>query len=285
MQVFCEDLVETQYVIAISKPFWVDIYIFYRFKSKLPELCALFRTKVFPNSPFTDELSSDSLSRSSSPMLVDNTSDSKVKPPQQRQGSSSNNPSHSRHLSPAPSTTSTSHNHTTERSASAPFPRSRSRSLSVSLAHDADTRRAGSVGVGAVTKRRALNREVSMSRVFKDKSLKKVVEGKAKSTSTSISNAMADLKPQGQVGQGVTLVAATPVKGPTSRRAQIKPTRLFASARISCSPTLGGATDGIHEEEDWSLASSPDVLLLGAGSGGVDGMLGGRPFGEAGHLS
>jgi hypothetical protein len=206
-------------------------------------------------------------------MLVDDNPDPKPKMPQKRAGSLSNACGHSRYPSPALSMTSTAQKHTGERDTNASLARSRSRSLSVSLAHDADARRAGSVGVGTATKKRALNSEVSMSRVFKDKPVKTMGGGKTKSTSTS--KATMDLKPQGQAGQGVTLVEATPVKGP--RRAQLQRASLLTSTKISQSPTPGRAAGDI-EEEDWSFPSSPDVLS--AKAGGTDE----RPFGDAGQI-
>jgi hypothetical protein len=114
-----------------------------------------------------------------------------------------------------------------------------------------------------------------MSRVFKDKPVK-VGENKTKATSTS--RAKVDSRSQGQTDQGVTLVAATPQK-----RARLQPPGLPASTRISRSPTPGGAVGDV-EEEDWSLPSSPDVLLLGDGSDGIDEPPHKRPFGAAGHI-
>jgi hypothetical protein len=62
-----------------------------------------------------------------------------------------------------------------------------------------------------------------MSRVFKDKPVKKGDGSKTKLTSKGTP----DLKSQSQMDQGVTLVMATPVKGP--RRAQLQPAELLAS--------------------------------------------------------
>jgi len=87
---------------------------------------------------------------------------------------------------------------------------------------------------------------------------------------------MMDSKPQGQVGQGVTLVEATPVKGP--RRALLQRASLLTSTKISQSPTPGRAAGDI--EEDWSFPSSPGVLLLSAKAGGTDE----RSFGDAGQI-
>jgi hypothetical protein len=268
MQVFLEEIVETQYVIDIPGRARanIDLSILHRFKPKLPELCALFRTKIFPNSPFSNDVSSSSLSRSSSPMLIDDNPDPNLKIPQKRVRSSSGASSDGRYPSPAlPAAPG--------QSTSTSFSRVRSRSLSVSLAQDADTRRAGSVGAGVVTKKRALNREVSMSRVFKEKPMKMLGDITIKSTS----KVTVDSKSNSQTGVGVTLVMATPVKG--QKKA---PPDLPTSTRLSRSPTPGGETIDT-EEEDWSLASSPDVLLLGVRSGGKDEGQS-RPFGIAGHI-
>ena len=78
----------------------------------------------------------------------------------------------------------------------------------------------------------------------------------------------ADSEDEMSTGQGVTLVAATPTKAP--KRAMLQPSGSLNSMRISRSPTPGIAVHGvIEEEEDWSLPSSPDILLLGIGRGGI----------------
>jgi hypothetical protein len=223
-----------------------------RFKAQLPELCALLHSKVFPDCPFSDDLS-DSLSRSSSPAIDNEVTTSKA--PQKRAKSSSRASAHNQSLFPRPSTTGTM---TTS------FPRSRSRSLSVSLAQDVDTR---SVGVGIIPKKRALNREVSMSRVFKEKPARKDSEGKEEVARTKV-KAPTPSNSKDDAGLGVTLVVATPVK--PQRRANLQTLGPLGSLRLSRSPTPGIIVD-VVEEDDWSLPSSPDVLLLGTRSGASEG--------------
>jgi len=92
-----------------------------------------------------------------------------------------------------------------------------------------------------------------MSRVFKEKPVKKVDGGRAKLVST-------EPKSQSQTDQGVTLVMATPIKG--QRRAPLQAGRFASIDEILRSPTPSGVTNDI-EEDDWSLPNSPDVLLLG----------------------
>jgi len=113
-----------------------------------------------------------------------------------------------------------------------------------------------------------------MSRVFKEKPVKKVDGGRAKLVST-------EPKSQSQTDQGVTLVMATPIKG--QRRAPLQPADLPPSTKILRSPTPSGVTNDI-EEDDWSLPNSPDVLLLGGGGKAKDEALGKRPFGIAGRI-
>ena len=113
-----------------------------------------------------------------------------------------------------------------------------------------------------------------MSRVFKEKPVKKVDGGKAKLIST-------EPKSQSQTDHGVTLVMATPIKA--QRRAPLQRADLSPSTKISRSLTASGVTNDF-EEEDWSLPNSPDVLLLGGGRKAKDETLGKRPFGIAGHI-
>lgn len=213
---------------------------------------------MFPDSPFSDGNSSDTQPRSSSPMQVDEDPDAVARPSLKRRRSSSITSNNSRFPSPALSNASASH----KTGADTSLARSRSRSLSVSLAQDADSRRAGSVGA---TKKPVLNREVSMSRVFKEKPVRKeddVKRGDLKKAKTISKTMLSILKPpKAQVDGGVTLVAATPVKG-SKKTQQLLSFGLPKSARAPLSPTPGGIDE---EEEDWSLLSSPDVLLLGAG--------------------
>ncbi|KAF9476122.1 hypothetical protein BDN70DRAFT_772893, partial [Pholiota conissans] len=116
------------------------------FGSQLSEYCALLRSKLFPSSPFSDDEDED--------MLAVKPSTEPVRPAISRAPSTSRNPS------PAPSSTAIK-----PRAASGLI-RSRSRSLSVSLAQEQQERERASA---APPKKRILNREVSMSRVFKPK--------------------------------------------------------------------------------------------------------------------
>ncbi|KAH8110413.1 hypothetical protein DFH11DRAFT_1547516 [Phellopilus nigrolimitatus] len=118
--VFCEDVVEPL------------------FKAELPEQCALFRSKVFPTSPFSDAEDSDAET------VLDGGTGS-------RAGSRAR--SLSRKPTPVPDA---------DRASS--LIRSRSRSLSVTLAQDEASQRAN-----FIEPKRQLSREVSMSRSFKEK--------------------------------------------------------------------------------------------------------------------
>ncbi|KAJ7618982.1 hypothetical protein DFH06DRAFT_1362186 [Mycena polygramma] len=184
MQVFCEDVVEP------------------RFAKTIPEQITLLRSKIFPNSPFSDSSDSED-GRATSPDI-----------PTKRARSVAD---------PGPSTSA------------APLPRktleepgrSRSRSLSVTLAEEREReQREGSVG----TKRRVLNREVSMKRAFKprerdtsesDRKEKEKAEEKQRAEEARLAAIE-----QKERSLGVTLVAATPVKSrtvrPVARRATIK---------------------------------------------------------------
>lgn len=100
-----------------------------------------------------------------------------------------------------------------------------------------------------------------MSRVFKEKPAKDVGEGKKANAkrlkATSSANLEGNLK--AKADEGVTLVQATPVKG--KKRPTQYTSGLQAMMKLSRSPTPSNALSRM-EEEDWSLASSPDVQLL-----------------------
>jgi hypothetical protein len=203
-----------------------------RFKTQLPELCLLLRDKVFPNSPFSDN---ESLTGS----------------PTSRSPSPSPNVTRNRNKSLSDNTL-----------------RPRSRSLSVSLAEDAQARRAGTNKA-----KKALNREVSMSRVFKPKTkTKSNINGKGNEgdeTNRSHSVGQYPRKGHKRRDEGVTLVEATPVKG--SSKARSAPLPVTTSRGVK---SIGGGlfSKSIDEEEDeeiWDIPSSPDILLLEAGSDGV----------------
>ncbi|EGO02206.1 hypothetical protein SERLA73DRAFT_166687 [Serpula lacrymans var. lacrymans S7.3] len=236
MQLFCQDIVEVQ------------------FKHLLPEACALLRSKVFPNSPFSDDTSS-AASRSPSP------SNTSVEPRPfdphslgQRYRANPGGPlpdKSSRHTSPS------SRQHSDARS--------RSRSLSISLAQDADARRSGAATSGATIKR-ALSREISMSRVFKGKKTQEKVIKPTKSQADirdGGSGPARKLASKRDANQAVTLVAATPVKVKgkrTASRAFGRPSNLLRNT--SPSPGMDVFGDDTEIEEIWLPSSSPDVLLL-----------------------
>lgn len=221
------------------------LFIEIRFKTQLPGLCSLLRSKVFPDSPFSDT-DTVTASRSPSPELLDPQPDTR-KP------------------SPGPSTSVP-----TSKSDSRSLTRARSRSLSVSLAQEREEReRSASIGPG---KKRLLNREVSMSRAFKPrpKGVSKTVEpapdpqaktnGKLKLEKTE-----------------VILVEDTPQKPRVTSRKGSQPqfdvgpssTNLFG-VRQSTQSLFSNCTNETDDDDAWMLDSSPDVLLLHPGrkSGG-----------------
>ncbi|KAI5118414.1 hypothetical protein M0805_002866 [Coniferiporia weirii] len=165
-QVFCEDVAEPL------------------FKAELPTQCALFRSKVFPTSPFSDAEDSDAET------VLDGGNGSRAA---SRTRSLSRKPST---LSRAPSVAASDAGGS---SSSTLFSRSRSRSLSVSLAQDEATQRAS-----FVEPKRALSREVSMNRVFKAKPKPK--------PKPKLREEPKPAKPKVKRDAGVTLVADTPVK-------------------------------------------------------------------------
>ncbi|KAH6912184.1 hypothetical protein BKA70DRAFT_1266916 [Coprinopsis sp. MPI-PUGE-AT-0042] len=179
MQVFIEDLVEPE------------------FKAKLPHLCTMLRSKVFPSSPFGDTdtesggsgldddlpTSQNGVSQRPPSMSRAESSSTKHSAPSSRAISRAPSMSRatsgtsSRALSRAPSI-SRNDSQTSRTTASAKthareLARARSRSLSVALGQESRDR-ATSVGVNSVAaaganRRRPLTKEVSMSRAFKPK--------------------------------------------------------------------------------------------------------------------
>ncbi|KAL4069325.1 hypothetical protein J3A83DRAFT_4250536, partial [Scleroderma citrinum] len=172
MQVFCEDIVEPQ------------------FKTAVPDLCHLLRSKLFPHSPFSDDaIDADTVSnRSPSPP----TRASERVPAKTSK----------KHLSRSSSILS---------STAGSELRARSRSLSVSLAQDASSKRSNSGA--STTLKRALSREVSMSRTFKPRP--NTAPKGPEDAKTLQSRPMPDMgvaKKRGTAAHGVTLVTATPTK-------------------------------------------------------------------------
>ncbi|KAG6850737.1 hypothetical protein H0H93_009360 [Arthromyces matolae] len=209
MQIFFEQVVKPQ------------------FEKQLPDMCALMRSKLYPNSPFSgfSNPPSPSSSRASSPG-----------PPV-------------RQPSPALSTTSTK--------TLQPIMRNRSRSLSVTLAQER-LERERSVTAGP-SKKRLLNREVSMSRVFKPKPRPAQEEAPRKVTET------ASKKEAKGKDQGVLLVEATPEKPRFSQSQSTLSFGVVPKSRLF--PTAAADTSKMDEEEEWILpgSSSPDILQLGSG--------------------
>jgi len=158
--------------------------------------------------------------------------------------------------------------------------RSRSRALSVSLEEERARSRSMSVGPGNLRKN-LLTREVSMTTAFKGKA--KAREREQLKTAAAKVKAAEDNKKAALAAKarpsskGITLVAATPVK-PKERAGQ------FEESQASSQPSqivprlpmcdLSGIVEGGDDDDDWTLPSSPDVLLLGASSQGQapDGM-------------
>ena len=186
-----------------------------RFKTQLPEACALLRSKVFPSSLFSDDSSNAPTSRNVSP-------DPELKPAKKNL---SRVPSISRLPSPALSTSS--RNTTKSKSDTRALVRSRSRSLSISLAQEKERERAASA---APPKRRVLNREISMSRVFKskpkpnDKASTTSERGPKPATTAPVKTKVKDL--------GITLVEETPVKP----RLTFTKTLSFGQASLGIAP-------------------------------------------------
>lgn len=209
----------------------------YRFKSTLPEQCELLRSKVFQSSPFSDD--SDGLDLASPPA----SPKGKSRPLARTASRASLQPE-----------SQASVQRTTELS--------RARSLSVTLAEERVRERSRSLSIGPA--KRVLAREVSMTTVFK---------GKAKAkppTKAAVSQERA--RPTGARGtggqrssdrHGTTLVAATPVKPKLLREAQGKQQRDVLPMLLDNPEFFGGAVEGGDDDEEWTIRSAPDVLLLG----------------------
>ncbi|KAG8216066.1 hypothetical protein J3R82DRAFT_8066 [Butyriboletus roseoflavus] len=258
MQTFCESVVECQ------------------FKSTLPDMCALLRCKLFPHSAFLDE---------------DEDNDTRSSPGPQVTGSP--HPHSNRKLARSSTSTSISRSKgkldpkLIQRSTSVlshitSDTRSRSRSLSVSLAQDASARRFTSTCGTSSSLKRALTREVSMSRVFKPRAQQSHRSQPGGSGIKVPAKAKKETKKEDRRAQGVTLVAATPTKpklrgdprnhgkAPSQSQSRAFHFDLEAPVEDGIGNDLGGAdSDGspeVKDEDDelWLPNSSPDVLLLGA---------------------
>ncbi|TFK24049.1 hypothetical protein FA15DRAFT_704912 [Coprinopsis marcescibilis] len=238
MQTFCEDIVEKEFL------------------TSLPDACAMLRSKVFKHSPFSDTDSDASTTRASSPLgdglgTAASTSTSTTSRATSRAPSMSRAPSLSRDASsksnkPGKSTTSARE-----------LARERSRSLSVSLAQESQER-AASVGpnatVGAKNKRRAVIREISMSRAFKPKMRGGLGSGSGSQSQSQLhfGGSQSQSQPQqsqvqavgmvaGQGGRkrkvegGLTLVEDTPVKAARPAVARTASTNAVAGTKKALS--------------------------------------------------
>ncbi|KAJ7708973.1 hypothetical protein B0H17DRAFT_1124754 [Mycena rosella] len=195
-----------------------------RFGTPLAAQTALFRSKIFPHSPFSDFSDSED-ERATSPDLQTDRARSVSVAVSERGASASAAP----------------------RKTLAEPARSRSRSLSVSLAQERELeqQREGSAGA----KRRVLNREVSMKRAFKPRERDpQAVEAERREKERAEEKQRAEdargaaAREEERRRQGVMLVAATPVKSKVRPRAN------------------AGRGRGGEEER----GSSPDLLLLGS---------------------
>ncbi|EKM81190.1 hypothetical protein AGABI1DRAFT_105979, partial [Agaricus bisporus var. burnettii JB137-S8] len=210
------------------------------FKTPLPEMCSLLRSKLFPASPFSDDSDADTATASRSP------SPEQDKPQVDQMETSEGTsallpPNHdSRSLS-----------------------RARSRSLSMSLAQEKEERER-SVGVGP-GKKRLLNREVSMSRAFKPRP----------KTSSKLSEAPQESQARANEDDSeIILVEDTPQKPRVAHNKQIaqfqdaassSSSNLFGTERTNPRGIFGSQEDETDDDDAWMLDSSPDVLLLRPG--------------------
>ncbi|KAJ3502718.1 hypothetical protein NLJ89_g8759 [Agrocybe chaxingu] len=233
-----------------------------QFKTTLPEACSLLRSKVFPSSPFSDDDSNTLPSRQPSP-----------EPLIQARKSLSRAPSASR--LPSPALSASSRTTAVSKTSARALVRSRSRSLSVSLAQEQEERERANA---TQPKKRILNREISMSRVFKPKTKPKpdVKTNKTKSEALLLD------KSKGKVKDcGVTLVEETPAKSRILPSVQSQGTIAFGKPTFDFSmkplDLLGDGKKGsgvktrlmsVEEEdgdEEWMMDGSPDIVLLNPG--------------------
>ncbi|KAG9307971.1 hypothetical protein JVU11DRAFT_12777 [Chiua virens] len=247
MQTFCENVVERQ------------------FKSTRPDMCALLRRKLFPHSPFLDE---------------DDNPDTHSSP--ESQAVPSARPRSYRKLARSSTSASKGKPKSIQRSSSVlshtttPDTRSRSRSLSVSLAQDASTRRSTSATASSL--KRALSREVSMSRGFKPRAQpSQASHSDYLGTKVSAQIKKEAKRPDNRPVQGVTLVAATPTKPKVAKHSHSQastqqPQRLralcldldvHAEGEELGDADLPEVKEESESEEMWLPNSSPDILLLG----------------------
>ncbi|KAG2337259.1 hypothetical protein BDR05DRAFT_1005205 [Suillus weaverae] len=232
MQKFCEDVVEPL------------------FKSKLPEQCTLLRSKLFPNSPFSDEIPSPGPSTEQS-----------VSGPRSHHSSST-------------IAAGTQSRGTTR----APV---RTRSLTASLAEEKEKERAAIVGATQDKAfQRALTRQISMYRAWKGKDRSKTAVSQTAKVSAAAAKRIVvrtDSQTQSRTAPAITLVTATPVKKPPPRaksNVSAQSSSPISDAR-SLSPRLAGRSSSPPTAHSSSLTpldthdnglSSASVPLLGFSS-------------------
>ncbi|KAF8633203.1 hypothetical protein AX15_001471 [Amanita polypyramis BW_CC] len=242
IQVFVEDVVEKQ------------------FRPYLPDLCDLFHDKVFPAAPASD------------------TNDEAVPDVKTQPDMRANSPaeselasvfSHSVSAAPSVKRKNDALGHTGRLS--------RSRSLSVSLQQERESQRDATNQ--QKSKKRALNREVSMSRVFRAKS-KGSTRG-AESTglvfgaTTGLGGREKDKRQnsiKGRDEKDVTLVQATPVKNKIKVLSSASAARLGGGlkSRLTSGHEDNSSVDAETEVDVWEseLPKSTDIIM---GAGDPDG--------------
>ncbi|KAJ3750912.1 hypothetical protein DFH05DRAFT_1567457 [Lentinula detonsa] len=245
------------------------------FESTLPTLCELLRSKVFPNSPFSD----DEDEHQDSPLTnAESPSSPPPQPPLKRTRVATSDVVSevpTRHTSPALSTTSTSsardqkrgmsHQDSRQRSA---LERNRSRSLSISLAEEAEEKHKAKKTVMGSNKGRVLSREVSMSFKTKSKPLDKTNVSAATSflvfDTRRLESETKVIKREPSMNEAETvLVEATPMK--PIRTVSMSQTQMKGpSLSTSLFPRTSSMLSAVGEEEIWDPpgSSSPDILSL-----------------------
>ncbi|KAJ3830319.1 hypothetical protein F5878DRAFT_523485 [Lentinula raphanica] len=247
IQLFCQDIVEPL------------------FKSVLPTLCTLLRSKVFPHSPFSDDEDDHESQESGSPP---------PRPLKRTRQTTSDRGSviPTRYPSPALSTTSNSSTreqkrNTSHRDSHPSLQRERSRSLSVSLAEEAEEKQKAKNAVRGTSKARVLSREVSMTFKTKSKTMDRANSvTAAPSFLVSDSRAKRELEPKvikrelSRSDGETILVEATPLKPVRAVTMSQSKGPLLSSTLFSRTSSKLSAVD----EEIWDLpgSSSPDILSL-----------------------
>jgi len=157
--------------------------------------------------------------------------------------------------------------------------RSRSSSLSLSLAKEQEERAAAAANAAEQHTKKRLNREVSMSRVFKSEGKGKrrgvsKAEGRKKggvAASATVKVKASKAEKRHREDKGVTLVEETPIKARVSSgtvngqpRVPIAPPN-FGSTGVQMNgprPVVDGINNNEDEEEEWIMDSSPAIVVF-----------------------